>query len=62
MRYRGTTWGDATMALVNEGLTGKQHTQTNRYNPTTGEMEKLMERNTTDAYSNPGFPVTETNQ
>jgi dipeptidyl aminopeptidase/acylaminoacyl peptidase len=62
MRYRGVTWGTATLALVNEGLTGKQQTQTNRYNPSTGEMEKLMERNTTDAYSNPGFPVTSRNQ
>ncbi|NOT52191.1 MAG: prolyl oligopeptidase family serine peptidase [Chitinophagaceae bacterium] len=62
MRYRGTAWGNATLALVNEGLTGKQQTQTNRYYPTTGEMEKLMERNTTDAYSNPGNPLTERNQ
>ena len=62
MRYRGVTWGNATLALVNEGLTGKQQTQTSRYNPSNGEMEKLMERNTTDAYSNPGFPVTEKNQ
>ena len=62
MRYRGVTWGNTTLALVNEGLQGKQTTQTNRYNPSTGETEKLMERNTTDAYSNPGFPVTEKNQ
>ena len=62
MRYRGTTWGNSTIALVNEGLTGKQITRTNRYNPSTGQLEKLMERNTTDNYSNPGFPVTEKNQ
>lgn len=62
MRYRGISWGTATFALVNEGLTGKQQTQMSRYNPTTGEIEKLMERNTTDAYTNPGFPVTEKNQ
>ncbi len=62
MRYRGTSWGNATLALIYEGLTGKQQTQTNRYNPSTGEMDKLMERNTTDAYSNPGNPVTEKNQ
>jgi len=61
MRYRGVTWGNASLALVTEGLQGKQTTQTNRYNPSTGEIEKLMERNTTDAYSNPGFPVTEKN-
>lgn len=62
MRYRGITWGNATLALVNEGLQGKQTTQTDRYNPSTGEIVKLMERNTTDAYSNPGTPVTEKNQ
>jgi len=62
MRFRGIAWGNATFALVFEGLTGKQQTQTSRYNPSTGEVEKLMERNTTDAYSNPGNPVTEKNQ
>jgi len=62
MRYRGTTWGNATLALVSEGLTGKQFIRTNRFNPSTGEMEKLIERNTTDAYSNPGQPVTDKNQ
>jgi dipeptidyl aminopeptidase/acylaminoacyl peptidase len=62
MRYRGTTWGNANIALVNEGLTGKQLTQTDRYNPTTGDLEKLMTRNTTDAYSNPGNAITAPNQ
>lgn len=62
MRYRGTSWGNATLALVNEGLTGKQTTRMSSYNPSNGQLEKLMERNTTDNYSNPGFPVTEKNQ
>jgi dipeptidyl aminopeptidase/acylaminoacyl peptidase len=62
MRYRGITWGNNKIALVNEGLQGKQLTRTNIYNPSTGSLEKLIERNTTDAYSNPGFPVTEKNQ
>ena len=62
MRYRGIAWGTPSFALVFEGLTGKQQTQTSRYNPATGEIEKLMERNTTDAYTNPGNPVTEKNQ
>lgn len=62
MRYYGTTWGDATHALVTEGLRGKQTTQTNLYNPATGSLEKLMSRNTTDAYTNPGVPVTVPNQ
>ena len=62
MRYRGTGWGNSSVALVNEGLTGKQLTRINRYNPSTGQLEKLIERNTTDNYSNPGTPVTEKNQ
>lgn len=62
MRYRGVVWGDATHALINEGLTGKQTAQINRYNPSTGEVEKLITRNSTDAYSNPGFPVTAPNK
>lgn len=62
MRYRGTSWGNSTLALVTEGLTGKQTVQTNKYNPSTGELEMMLVRNTTDAYSNPGFPITEKNQ
>ena len=62
MRYRGIQWGDATLALVNEGLSGKQATRVSVFNPSSGKMEKIIERNTTDAYSNPGFPVTEKNQ
>jgi dipeptidyl aminopeptidase/acylaminoacyl peptidase len=62
MRYRGVSWGNKQLALVNEGLTGKQQSQISLYNPTTGEMTTLISRNTTDAYSNPGFPVTEKNQ
>lgn len=61
MRFRGIEWGNAGFALVMEGLTGKQQTQTHRLQPATGEMELLMQRNTTDAYTNPGNPVTEKN-
>lgn len=62
MRYRGTIWGNNNLSLVNEGLTGKQTVRTSRYNSATGEMQTLIERNTTDAYSNPGTPVTMKNQ
>jgi dipeptidyl aminopeptidase/acylaminoacyl peptidase len=62
MRYRGVTWGTPTLALVNEGLSGKQTSRTSRYNPSTGDLEVLNERNTTDAYNNPGFPVTAKNK
>lgn len=57
MRYRNTTWGNATLALINEGLRSKQVDRVSRYNPTTGTVEKLYERNQTDAYNNPGSPV-----
>ncbi len=62
MRYNGTTWGNENLAIVTEGLRGKQTTQMDRYNPTTGDLEKLITRNTTNAYANPGFPLTEPNQ
>ena len=62
MRYQATVWGNSNFAMVFEALRGKQQTQVSRYNPSTGDVEKLMERNTTDAYSNPGNPVTEKNQ
>jgi dipeptidyl aminopeptidase/acylaminoacyl peptidase len=62
MRCRGTQWGNTTLALVIEGLQGKQTVKTSRYNPSTGNLETLWQRNTTDAYSNPGFPITEKNK
>ncbi|MCX6319734.1 MAG: prolyl oligopeptidase family serine peptidase [Bacteroidetes bacterium] len=62
MRYRGITWGNAGLAIVTEGLTGKQLTQMDRYNPITEDLERLITRNTTNAYANPGFPVTTRNQ
>lgn len=56
-RYRGTIWGDATLALVQEGLRSKQTGKVSRYSPATGKMETLYELNQTDAYNNPGDPV-----
>ncbi|MBS1564460.1 MAG: prolyl oligopeptidase family serine peptidase, partial [Bacteroidetes bacterium] len=61
MRYRGTTWGTESLALVNEGSMGKQLTRTDRYNPATGQIEPLFERNSTDAYNAPGSPVLSKN-
>ncbi len=61
LRYRSVNWGNAQLALINEGLTGKQTTTMSRWNPTTGDIEKLQERNTTDAYTSMGFPVGENN-
>ena len=58
MRYRGIQWGNNTLALVNEGLRSKQTSRVSRYNPSTGKLETLYDLNQTDAYNNPGSPVT----
>jgi dipeptidyl aminopeptidase/acylaminoacyl peptidase len=62
MRYRGIRWGNNTLALVNEGLRSKQTSRVSRYNPSTGSVEKLYDLNQTDAYNDPGDPVTKKNQ
>ncbi|SDL13988.1 Prolyl oligopeptidase family protein [Pedobacter sp. ok626] len=62
MRYQGTAWGDASLALVKEGLRSKQKLKASRYNTTTGSLETLYERNETDAYNDPGDPVTTKNK
>lgn len=58
MRFRNVQWGNASLALVSEGLSGKQLSRVHRFDPSTGKLELLWERNTTDAYNNPGNPVT----
>jgi dipeptidyl aminopeptidase/acylaminoacyl peptidase len=62
MRYAGTTWGDASLALVAEVLRSKQTSRVSRYNSTTNTLETLYERNQTDAYNNPGTPVSTKNK
>ena len=57
MRYAGTTWGDASLALVSEISRSKQSGRVSRYNTANNTMELLYERNQTDAYNNPGQPV-----
>ncbi len=61
-RYAGTSWGNATLALVREISRTNQTSKLNLFNPTTGTLETLYELNTTDAYNNPGNPVTEKNK
>lgn len=61
-RYGGTTWGSATLALVQENSRTKQMSRTSRYNSTTNSLETLYERNQTDAYNNPGSPVSTKNK
>jgi dipeptidyl aminopeptidase/acylaminoacyl peptidase len=61
-RYRTTAWGNPTLALVYEGLRSKQTSRVSRYNPSTGALEKLFDLNQTDAYNDPGNPVTKKNK
>jgi dipeptidyl aminopeptidase/acylaminoacyl peptidase len=61
-RFRSVSWGDSTLALVEEGLRSKQTMKVSRYNPATGTLETLYERNQTDAYNDPGEPVTTKNK
>ncbi|WP_316831274.1 alpha/beta hydrolase family protein [Pedobacter aquatilis] len=61
-RFRNIQWGNATLALVMEGLRSKQTNKVSIYNPTTGNIEELYTRNQTDAYGNPGSPVTTKNK
>ncbi|MES2005274.1 MAG: prolyl oligopeptidase family serine peptidase [Bacteroidota bacterium] len=62
MRYAGTTWGDATLALVAEISRSKQMSRVSRFNTISGSLEVLYERNQTDAYNNPGSPVNSKNK
>lgn len=61
-RYRGITWGNDNLAMVYDGLRSKMTSNTYLFNPSTGEMKLLNSRNTTDAYSNPGSPLTKPNE
>jgi len=62
MRYARTTWGDASLAMVAEISRSKQMSRVSRYNTSTNTLEMLYERNQTDAYNNPGTPVSTKNK
>jgi dipeptidyl aminopeptidase/acylaminoacyl peptidase len=62
MRYAGTNWGDATLALVTEISRSKQLSRVSRYNTVTNTLELLYERNQTDAYNYPGTPSSSKNK
>ncbi len=62
LRYGGTTWGNENIALVNEISRSKQLIRVNLFNSSKGTLELLLERNQTDAYGNPGSPVTSKNK
>ncbi|HVK96904.1 MAG TPA: prolyl oligopeptidase family serine peptidase [Flavisolibacter sp.] len=60
-RFRNIQWGNATLALVTEGLRSRQMVTVSRYNPSTGTIEKLYDLSQTDAYNDPGSAVTRKN-
>lgn len=60
-RFRNIVWGNESFAWVNEGLSSKQTIKVSRYNSKNATLETLFERNTTDAYGNPGAPITTKN-
>jgi dipeptidyl aminopeptidase/acylaminoacyl peptidase len=57
LRFASIIWGNDSTALVYELLRSRQTERLLRFNPATGETGLLIERNTTDAYSDPGTPV-----
>lgn len=61
MRYRGITWGNAELAILNEGLQASRVVRMNRLNPTTGEIDSLFQRRSDDAYGDIGQPLTKDN-
>jgi hypothetical protein len=62
LRFGRITWGTDSVALVVEGLRARQLIRLNWYSPATKKLEKLLDRNTTDAYNDPGDPVTAKNK
>jgi dipeptidyl aminopeptidase/acylaminoacyl peptidase len=61
-RFQRIVWGNDSTALVFEILRSRQTEHMLRYNPASGSIVLLMERNTTDAYSDPGTPVLTQNK
>jgi dipeptidyl aminopeptidase/acylaminoacyl peptidase len=62
LRFRNIIWGNDSTALVIEGLRSRQVEDLCRYDPLTGETTLLVERNTTDSYTDIGTPVLTPNQ
>jgi len=62
LRFNNVIWGNDSTALITEVLRSKQTQHLLRLNPATGATTLLIQRNTTDAYSDPGFPVLTRNK
>ena len=55
-------WGNSTTAIVYEFMFADRKEQMNKFNPTTGELELILERSANDAYSDIGTPMLARNQ
>jgi len=62
LRFAGITWGNDNIALVTERLRSRQIEHLLLFTPATGALTTLNERNTTDAYNDPGDPVLTLNK
>ena len=60
-RYSRTVWGNEHVALVTEMLRSKQQYKVSRYDASDNTLTTLYQGNMTDAYTNPGSPVTTKN-
>ncbi len=61
-RYSSTVWGNEQIALVTEMLRSKQQYKVSRYDASNNSLTTLYQGNMTDAYNNPGTPVTTKNK
>ena len=61
-RYSRTVWGNEQIALVTEMLRSKQQYKVSRYDASNNSLTTLYQGNMTDAYNNPGTPVTTKNK
>ena len=61
-RYSRTAWGNEHIALVTEMLRSKQQYKVSRYDASNNSLTTLYQGNMTDAYTNPGNPVTTKNK
>jgi len=61
-RFGGITWGNNDIAIVTEQQFATRKMRMSRFNPSTGMLDSLYERSSTDEYSDIGYPMTELNQ
>jgi len=61
-RYIRTAWGNQHIALVTEMKRSEQQYKVSRYDASNNTMAVLYQGNMTDAYNNPGSPVTVKNK